>query len=303
VDAFRRIHVLLNPASGPDDGHVERVLGVCRSSSAAAVHVLGADQDIEDVVGAALEDGADLIVAAGGDGTVRKVAARLVGGAVPLAVVPSGSANVFAGDLGIPLDPEAAMGLAEAEHPSLRSVDVARIEDTVFLVRFGVGWQAAMTVEAPGQMKRLFGRWAYALNAVRVRLGQTRVRYRIRSDGNERIEHGVCCIIANTAHLGLHGFTVSEDVNVSSGSLQVYVIRRASWRSMASILLRAATSTFMPEHGRRMRAHGDVIEWPAHDVELDARPTQIAALDGDTWTGGFPVHVRIRPGALRVVVS
>lgn len=265
------------------------------------MHVLEQGDRIEDIVRRAADDGADLIVATGGDGTVRGVAEVVLELDLPMGIVPSGSANIFATDLGIPMDPEEAVALLERSSPSIRRVDVAHANGTLFLVRFGIGWHAAMTVDAPAEMKRSLGRWAYAVNAVRIRFRQKRVSYTIVSDGDERMERGVSCIVANTATLGIGNWSVSDDVDVSSGRLQVYVIPRASWKNVAGLLLRSAVPFGAPPEKYQTRG-GGVVEWPARSVRVDARPEQVAAIDGDVYEGDFPVTITVDAGAIAVVV-
>ncbi|NNF02892.1 MAG: hypothetical protein HKN17_00390, partial [Rhodothermales bacterium] len=142
------------------------------------------------------------------------VAAALLELGLPMGIVPSGSANVFATELNIPREPAEAVAVITRHAPSIRRVDAAHVNGTLFLVRFGLGWHAEMTVQAPGQMKRFIGRWAYAIHAIRIRFRQQRASYTISSDGAERMERGVCCIVANTANLGIGNWSASENVDV-----------------------------------------------------------------------------------------
>lgn len=301
MDTFRQIHFILNPASGPEDDHFEEVRAACAACRGAVLHELEPGSDVTKIVQGSVADGADLIVAAGGDGTVRSVAEATLPTDLPMGIVPSGSANIFATDLEIPMDPEEAVALFERPSPSIRQVDVARVNGTLFLVRFGLGWHAAMTVEAPADMKRSLGRWAYAVNAARIRFRQKRVSYTIVSDGEKRLERGVSCIVANTATLGIGDWSVSDEVDVSSGRLHVYMIPRASWTNVAGLLLRSTVSPGAAKDLSRSRG-GGVVEWPADKVVVDARPVQVAAIDGDSYEGDFPATITVQAGALSVVV-
>ena len=302
MGGFRNIHIILNPNAGPDDGHRRKVRTACESVSGSVLHVVEQDEPIGDLVRRAGRGGADLVVAAGGDGTVRSVAEAVLDLELPMAIVPGGSANVFATDLGIPPSPEDAIEVFESPSPSIREVDVAYVNGILFLVRFGLGWHAEMTVHAPGQMKRFMGRWAYAVNAMRIRFRQKRVSYTIVSDGEERMERGVCCIVANTANLGIGNWRVSEDVDVSSGRLQVYVIRRASWLSVSRMLFRAAVPGTLHRRNGQRGGPGDVVEWPARRVRIECRPEQVAAMDGEVYEGGLPAEITVDSGTLGVVV-
>ena len=103
----------------------------------------------------AVEDGMDLVVALGGDGTVNEVANGLVGSGIPMAVLPGGMANVFARSLGIPSDPIEATGLLLERVDSLpRPVPLGRIDDRYFVANCGVGLDAAIVREVERRHRR-----------------------------------------------------------------------------------------------------------------------------------------------------
>ena len=114
----------------------------------------------DGITRAALQAGAELIVCAGGDGTVAACAQALAGTSVPLAIVPAGSANLTARALGIP----AALGeaLATAFGGRDRRVDLATADGTLFVAMAGIGLDAAVVSATPDAAKRLIGWPAYA---------------------------------------------------------------------------------------------------------------------------------------------
>jgi diacylglycerol kinase family enzyme len=119
----------------------------------------------------AAEDGVDLVVALGGDGTVNEVANGLIGTKVPMAVLPGGMANVFARSLGIPPDPIEATGLLLERADSLpRPVPLGRIGDRCFVANCGVGLDAAIVraVERRQRTKRHVGDLFFVWTGVRV---------------------------------------------------------------------------------------------------------------------------------------
>src|SRR3984885_6957654 len=136
-------------------------------------HGLGLAQD-------ALTAGARLIVAAGGDGTVRACAHALAGTGVPLAIVPRGTANLAARALGIPsrLDAALATGFGGRD----RQVDLAEAEGMLFAAMAGIGLDAAVVDGTPDLLKRHFGWLAYAAGGVTRLAGQHRT-FSVRLDG------------------------------------------------------------------------------------------------------------------------
>lgn len=103
----------------------------------------------------ALAAGADLVIVAGGDGTVRACAEVLAGTGVPLAIVPSGSANLTANALGVPLRPDAALRVAFGGRD--RQIDLALADGMTFAAMAGIGLDAAVVGATPDTAKRLAG--------------------------------------------------------------------------------------------------------------------------------------------------
>ena len=122
-----------------------------------------------DQVRRALEEGADLVFAWGGDGTVRRCAGELVGEEACLAVLPAGTANLFALNFGIPADLEQAVDIGL--HGARRRLDVGRFGDERFAVMAGVGFDAAM-IRGAEDLKERIGRAAYLWSGSRSLRGQ-----------------------------------------------------------------------------------------------------------------------------------
>jgi len=110
-------------------------------------------------------DGAEVVFVSGGDGTVRACAEGMVGSAAALAVLPAGTSNLLATNLGLPSDPGAGVRLATGR--GRRRIDVGALDGHVFTVTAGMGFDAAMVQDAPRRLKSWVGPLAYVVSGLR----------------------------------------------------------------------------------------------------------------------------------------
>ena len=142
----------------------------------------------------AVASGCDLVVAAGGDGTVSAVADALAGGQVPLGIVPLGTANVLAGELGIPFDLDLACALLAGDH-AFAKIDAMELRGKHYVTQVGVGLDAEMIRDTPDEHKRRFGRVAYLWTAAARLLGARSRRFTLtvrRGDDPPPRDAGAC---------------------------------------------------------------------------------------------------------------
>lgn len=168
----------------------------------------------------ALKRGADLVFVWGGDGMVQRCADALVGSAATIAIVPAGTANLFAHNLGIPED------LAEAVqigfHGRRRALDLGRINGEHFAVLAGVGFDADMIRGADGGLKRRLGRAAYLWTAARS-LGKTPTQAKIKVDGAPWFDGDATCVLLGNLGTVLGGVQVFDGASPDDGWLDVGV--------------------------------------------------------------------------------
>lgn len=259
------------------------------------------DEDPAGLVQTALAQRARLVVAVGGDGTANGVARGLAGTGVPMAVVPTGTANVFAAELGVPSDPEAALALATGDAPGrLRTLDVGRTGEHVFLLRLSLGVEATMVTHADADFKARWGRLAYAASLLRELRTQRPVRYRLVLNGRVRYARGISCVVCNSANPGLAGVQPLPRIRPDDGRLDVVVLRGPGLRALASMLTTALRSVVRGQ-GLRLDRSPALAVWPARTVEVSAHPSQEAACDGEPITAPT-LRAEVWPGALQVRV-
>ena len=296
-----RAFAVLNPASGSaDDGvrkAIEREFGGVRAP--VEFHETAEDEDMSAVVGDAVGRGADLIIAAGGDGTVSAVANGLVGanngdgrGAV-LGIVPLGTANVLARELGMPLDVEIAAKALAGPH-ELRSVDAMRIDGRCYFTQVGVGIDALMIRDTDTATKKRFGRAAYIWTAITNLIGFEPRRFTLTIDGKVVKRRATQVVVANVGSMGDPRFRWGPQIRVDDGTLDICVVSAKTMFDYAKVVWHVV---------RRQHHLSPNIRYyhATKSVEIAlGKPLPVQA-DGEV-IGDTPVRIDLISGAIRVAV-
>ena len=232
----------------------------------------------------------DGLVVAGGDGSLACVAAPAARAALPLAVIPTGTANDFARELGIPLDPEAACELA-AEGARTRRLDVARMGDRPFLNVASLGLPPAAARHADG-LKGALGPLAYAVGAVRAGLQAQPVDCVVRCDDSE--VHSGAAWQVTIACSGAFGGGSSIETDLADRKLDVVVIEAGS-------RLRLAHHAYGLRRGGIGEQSG-VTKLRCSRVEVELREPRGWNVDGELAQSGS-CEFRVDPHAVEVVVG
>jgi YegS/Rv2252/BmrU family lipid kinase len=235
----------------------------------------------------------DLVVAAGGDGTVRACAEGLAGTEVPLGIVPLGTGNLLARTLGIPANPKAALSVAFAETPATRDhrIDLATAEGTPFTAMAGMGLDA--TVVAATRLKHHLGWFAYAM-AGAVHLALPPASFRIRMDDRAPIEREARSVVVGNSGLLPGGFTLLPDARIDDGLLDVGVFAPHGLFGWPRVATRVLT------HSHHQDRH--LERFQARKVEITAHAVLPREVDGEVVAHDRTLRVAVLPGALTVRV-
>jgi diacylglycerol kinase family enzyme len=241
----------------------------------------------------AVGDGAKLIIAGGGDGTISCVAGAVAGTSTALGILPLGTLNHLARDLGIPLDLGEAARLIAAG--TIRRIDVAEVNGRVFVNNSAIGVYPLMVSDRERQQQRL-GRQKRLAMAVAV--ARTLLRFSSRrliltvNDHKAAVDTPLLFVGNNRYRLELPGAGTRD--RLDSGELCVIVLRRKSrWGFCAA----AVRSLFGRERPIDMVQLDGV-----HTLRVDSSRTSLTiSLDGETETMKPPLDYRIRPGQLKVI--
>lgn len=298
-----RIHVIINPAAGGQSPILNTLNTVFGEAGAEwDVSLTKENGDGRRFAEEAVAAGADIVAAYGGDGTVADVASGLVGSGVPLGILPGGTANVLSGEFRIPQELGAACALLTGTG-RIRTVDVGRVNDHYFLLRVGIGFEAAMVAGADRTLKERLGPLAYGLAALQALREPDVSAYRIKLDDNEIECTGLTCIIANSGNLGAPGLSFAPNVKVDDGLLDVIVVRRADLGTLAALIASAAglDQVDSPEAEQVVDAEEAMQHWQARQITVEAEPPQTVQVDGEL-IHPTPVSTEVIPQALRVIV-
>ncbi len=269
---------------------------------AAALAAAGIDSEIVAVGGREtaaraadlIKQGAELIIAGGGDGTVSAIAGELAGSSATLGILPLGTLNHFARDLGVPFDlAEAAKAIAAG---TMRRVDVAEVNGRAFVNNASIGLYPLMVMDREAQQQR-FGRSKRLAMLVASLRTMTRFharRLRLRVDGGQaRVDTPLLVVGNNDYRLAFPGAGRREALD--DDQLCVMVMRSKSLPGFLAATARALLGIGRPDDMVRLDG--------VRELEVDSsRGLLTVALDGETLHLSPPLNFRIRPKALRVIV-
>jgi len=238
---------------------------------------------------AAVGRGARLVLAWGGDGTINEVASALAFGDVPLGIVPAGSGNGLARELGVNLRPRLAIADALAARPRL--MDAGELDGHLFFNIAGIGLDAWVAWQFSRHHRRGFV--GYATITARALASYTPRDYRITHDGTPASARAVLVTLANSAQFG-NGARIAPYAKVDDGVLDLVVLEERS---------RVATLCQLPRlfNGTIHRVRG-CSAWRVEAVTIESAEPMLFHVDGEPKQGGTELHARVHPGALRVAV-
>jgi diacylglycerol kinase family enzyme/membrane-associated phospholipid phosphatase len=245
---------------------------------------------------AAVAAGADVVAVAGGDGTVRVVCGEMAGSGVPVGIIPAGTGNLLARNLGIPLVPELAV--ETVLHGRDRAVDIVRVEGdglapTRFVVMAGLGLDAAIMGGAPDALKQRLGWTAYLVVGAR-HLRYPAVRLDISVDGAEPVRRRArTVVIGNVGHLQA-GIPLLPDARIDDGLLDVVVIAPRQLLGWFGLTWRVVT--------RHPGTDERLDRYTGRSVVVRADHAIPRQLDGDTVGAGRELRASIELGRLVVRV-
>ena len=295
-----RFFVILNPTAGAlEPGRLRRMLGGAFAHRRAAFDLVETERakHAEELAREAVARGYRAVVSVGGDGTLAEVVTGLAGSDVPLGIVPQGTANQVALNLGIPNNLEKAVDVIVAGHTE--PMDLGQLDDgSYFALIAGAGWDARVMAIATREMKDRWGFGAYLYAGIRESLAPASVRYRITADGETIEVEASTVLVANVGEIltGLIpvGVKLGPKISVRDGLLDVCVFAAKSIPDVAAVLWRVASGQFAGDE--RM------IYLQAREVTIESDPPVVTQVDGDPH-GKTPLTLRAVPDAVRVLVG
>jgi YegS/Rv2252/BmrU family lipid kinase len=234
--------------------------------------------------------GDDLVIAAGGDGTINEVVNGLVGSNTALATLPLGTMNVWARELGLPLQPRAAAAALLDWQP--RRIDLGRAGERHFLLMAGIGFDAAITAAVGRDEKRRLGALAYVLRGIEIALRIRGSRVRMRLDGR-LVKGRVLMVLVGNSQLYGGLVKITHRASIDDGLLDVCVIHGDNFFTA----LRHALAIL----SRRYSHDPQIAYYRARVIEISARPRLAVQVDGDP-IGQTPMMLEVVPGAISALL-
>lgn len=292
---IKNIHIIINPASGKR----EPVLSILNESMKEAgieweLSVTKQAGDGLRLTKAALKEDVDAIAVYGGDGTLMEVAGGLLNSKVPLLILPGGSANVMANELGIPKDLKEVCALISQGSLETRVIDVGQVNHCYFMTRLSVGFEADMVKGADRETKNRIGALAYFYSALAAIKKIQYTRYHLTIDGEKHEAEGLTCIVTNAGNLGFSKISLDKHIHVSDGWLDVLVVRKAN----VNLLKHMVATLIKRERPDNLEL---VKHWQGKDIHVSSSLKQIVQCDGEI-TEKLPLHIKVIPAAIKVLV-
>jgi YegS/Rv2252/BmrU family lipid kinase len=238
----------------------------------------------------AAERGCDAVIAVGGDGTVNEAINGLAGSDSALAVIPAGTANVWAHEVRLPRHPAAVARLLD--QGDLRRIDLGMVNDRYFLLMASLGVDSIVVSAIPPWAKRTFGRMAYVSRGLREAVTFPAVPARIVVDGERRDADLLMVVVGNTRSYGgvlkITNLAIADD-----GQLDMVLYNGSGIGRIVNYVAR----TFI---GRHVRAPGALYR-SAETIAIETATPLPIQVDGDL-AGQTPARFSIARGALRVIV-
>jgi len=292
---IKNIHIIINPAAGKK-GPALSVINASMKEAGIKWEALITHQVNDGIqfAKAAVKEGVDALAVYGGDGTLMEAISGLIGSEIPLVILPGGSANVMANELGIPTDLKEACALLSHGPLRTKSIDVRQFNNRYFITGISIGFGADLVKGANRESKNKFGILAYFF-ATAAALKKLKVsHYHIKIDGNEHEVQGLTCMVNNAGNLGFTKISLDKHIDVSDGLLDVVVVRKSNLSLFKLIVITLIK-------GERPDNFELVDHWQGREISISSSRKQVIQCDGEVMET-VPSHIKVIPGAIRILV-
>ena len=290
--ALRRfIHIILNPTAGKRKRHLlDDVVGRLRAAGAdVTIELTEAAGHATQLARAAARAGhADVIVAAGGDGTINEVARGLLGQGVPLGIVPLGTANVLAIEIGLPQRAEDVASMLLGGPAEL--IGTGLVQNEIFLMMVGIGFDGEIVHGIDPKLKRLWGKGAFIWSGLKAWVRGPAHDIRLVVDGREK--RAAWAIVTNGRHYA-GPFVLAPDADITHPGLTLFLFKKPS---------RFAFAVYLAALGLGMVPRLPSVEvLPARRIDVQGPEGLAVEVDGDD-RGLLPQTIERGTQFLRMVV-
>jgi YegS/Rv2252/BmrU family lipid kinase len=292
------IAVIINPISG---GAKPETIGARASLAAALIERRGERAEVfvterhghaRELTAIAVKQGARLVIAWGGDGTINEVASALAFGEVPLGIIAAGSGNGLASELGIDRHPEIALSRSIDAAPAV--IDVGELGGRLFVNMAGVGIDAHVAFEFNAAKNAARGFSGYLRIGVRALLSYAPALYTITTEAGRTTVRAVLVVLANGVQYG-NGARIAPGARVDDGCLDLVVVQERSRLATVCQTPRLFSGGIgrMPGYTRRLM----------REATIECADAMIFHVDGEPVQGSTRLEARVHPKALRICIA
>ena len=290
AEGKKRIHVVINPASGKD----EPILNVINSVFGEhgidwSVSVTRKYGDATEFARRAANEGYEIVAGYGGDGTQHEIANGIMGTGALHGVLPGGTGNGFANEMGIPGKLRPALEVL-CTSKGVRTVDIVQMDEGYFIQRLYVGIEPEQQTSRENKDK--YGTFAYAIDAFHRLRDRKQVLFKVQIDGETYEGPAMKLYVVNAAKTGTGISVTGNFSSVDDGLLDVFILDLDDLRTIDGALDRMLHLS--SKHARDFMRQGQ-------EITIETDPDQPVWTDGE-YTGRTPVSMKALPGALSVVV-
>jgi len=288
--------IIANPVSGSFLQHytqsLDETLSFLRQQNwRVELNITKAPGEARQLAHEAMSQQVDIVIAAGGDGTINEIIQELAGSETVLGVLPCGTGNIWAREMGIPLQMvDARKVLLNGQ---IRCIDLGRCNDRYFMLMAGVGIDGAVTQAVEKKPIKRLGTFGYALIATWLGLGYPGFQARLRINKKRPVKLRALQIIVGNTQLYGGALKFTWEAKCDDGQLDVCVVRK---RNMLGRIIVAIH--FLLGHRNR---HQWIRYYTATSIEINTRQPVAIQLDGEP-VGHTPASFIIAPRALKVLV-
>jgi diacylglycerol kinase family enzyme len=290
-----RVEVIINAGSGSvTEEKADEIKDLLSAAGVdARVSQVTSGADIKDLVTRAMDSNADVIAAAGGDGTVSAVASMLIGSSKTLGVLPLGTLNNFSKDLGIPQDLEGAVAVLAADNRT--RIDVGNVNGTYFINNSSIGLYPRIVLHRERQQRLGRGKWwAAAWAALRMLRISPFVRVKLMLEDKEISRKAPFVFIGNNEY-EMDLYNIGRRAELNKGVLSIYLLSGGGRWGVVVMVVR----TFLG----LLRQTKDFEELRTRELTIEMRRKRVlVATDGEVSVMEAPLKYKIEPEALNVIV-
>ncbi len=297
--SYHNVLVIMNPVAGQHDAGATRNVIEARFAQEQLRYAIRETQGAGDALRwaqQAADDGFDLVVASGGDGTIMEALSGLIkgGSKVPLAQLPAGTANLLARALSIPIDQAEALDTIFTGKPVRLDVGYLPREDRYFALAAGAGYDARLIGDATRELKNLLGFGAYIVTGIKNLFTLRPARIELEIDGKRLRLRAHTIMIINVGAIDTFNIALGPNIHPHDGKLDIMILASASLFGALWTVVRVLT--------RRFADTKDLRYISAKRIRIiNARPALPTQIDGEPL-GTTPLEVEAVPaGALLIV--